>query len=94
MSTPLERIKGLINALPKKDVNLGKKFLEERNFKSLQELVDSAVFKINKRIKNSQTIESVDIDRLDSLKAEIDLYSWPLIKNYEEQIYEEENDEF
>lgn len=47
-STPVERIRKLISLLPEKDINLGYKFLDSRDFSSLKELVDSAIFKVKR----------------------------------------------
>lgn len=77
MNTPIERIKVLIDSLPKKDIPLGYKFLSERNFESLKELVDSAIYKIEKNLKTDNPKEEylkINLDNLDVLKAEVDLY--------------------
>lgn len=73
------KIKQLIENLPEKDINLGHKFLEKRDFDSLKELVDSAIYKV-KKSRNKHDINSIekyiniDLDELNSLKAEVDNY--------------------
>ena len=65
----MEKIKNLIPYLPDKDIGLGNKFLESRDFDSLYELVDSA---IKRTIKHKD--ESIDLESLNSLKAEVSVY--------------------
>jgi hypothetical protein len=73
------KIKQLIENLPEKDVNLGYKFLEKRDFDSLKELVDSAIYKVKKSrskhdINNIEKYINIDLDELNFLKAEVDSY--------------------
>lgn len=73
------KIKQLIENLPEKDINLGYKFLEKRDFDSLKELVDSAIYKVKKSrskhdINNIEKYINIDLDELNSLKAEVDSY--------------------
>lgn len=73
------KIKQLIENLPEKDINLGHKFLEKRDFDSLKELVDSAIYKVKKSrskhdINNIEKYINIDLDELNSLKAEVDSY--------------------
>ena len=77
MSSPTNKIKKLISELPKRDIFLGYKFLEKRDFDSLIELVDSALIRTKKNLKTADPKEEylrVDLDGLNTLKAEIDLY--------------------
>lgn len=73
----LTDIERLIYALPTKDIELANKFIRERNFEFLQDLVNSAVYKV-KRSKTigdvSNPLMSVDIDNLLSLKSAVDIY--------------------
>lgn len=73
----LTDIERLIYALPTKDIELANKFIRERNFEFLQDLVNSAVYKV-KRAKAigdvSSPLMSVDIDNLLSLKSTVDIY--------------------
>jgi hypothetical protein len=73
----LTDIERLIYALPTKDIELANKFIRERNFEFLQDLVNSAVYKV-KRAKTiedvSSPLMSVDIDNLLSLKSTVDIY--------------------
>ena len=81
MSTTLDNIKELIPNLPKKDIDLGYRFLSTRNFESLQSLVDSALIKV-RRSQTSDTpreeYKDVDVEKLNILKAEVDAYCIPL----------------
>lgn len=73
----LTDIERLIYALPTKDIELANKFIRERNFEFLQDLVNSAVYKV-KRAKTigdvGSPLMSVDIDNLLSLKSTVDIY--------------------
>ena len=51
MSKTLKNIKKFINYLPSKDVQIGFKFLEQRDFDKLKELVDSALIRTKRNLK-------------------------------------------
>lgn len=84
------RMKSLISTLPEKDRDLGYKFLNERQFDSLQSLVNSALYKVRKAKivgdTNNELI-AVDVDNLRRLKSEVDAYVFQL------GIYDLDNDE-
>lgn len=97
MSNPIERMKNLVNYLPNKDIALGKKFIESRDFESLQELVDSARYKIKKNLTSNNPKEEytkIDLGKLDDLKAEVDSYAMVLNLPDEEESYEEYEDDW
>ena len=92
MSEPVERMKALMNSLPEKDIPLGYKFLNERDFDSLKELVDSAIYKVKKSIKSDNPREEymkVNLEDLDVLKSEVDMYIIQL-KIPEDDMYDED----
>ena len=73
----LEFIKNNITSLPSKDVRLAQLFLDNRNFHHLQELVDSALYKINKSLKSANPKEEykyLDVDTIEELAVMIDDY--------------------
>lgn len=75
----IERIKLLMCNLPdQKDIKLGLKFLELRNFESLQSLVNSSIYKTKKKFKNKEEFDREEyhniIDPMEYLKLEIDNY--------------------
>ena len=77
MSEPVERMRALIDSLPERDIPLGNKFLSDRNFESLKELVDSAIYKIKKNLRTDNPREEylkIDLEDLSKLKLEVDLY--------------------
>ena len=77
MSEPVERMRALMNSLPEKDIPLGYKFLNKRDFDSLKELVDSAIYKVKKSQKSDNPKEEykkVNLEDLDVLKSEVDMY--------------------
>lgn len=77
MSKPVERMRALICSLPERDIPLGHKFLNERDFDSLKELIDSAVYKVRKNLKSDNPKEEhlmVSLEDLSRLKSEVDIY--------------------
>lgn len=65
MGNPLNRVKELVPTLPEKDAKLVKKYLEERNFKSALEIVESDIYKAE-RAKYDR-LEAVSDDYIVSL---------------------------
>lgn len=81
MSKTLKNIKKFINYLPSKDVQIGFKFLEQRDFDKLKELVDSALIRTKRNLREpypKQEYLNVDLDSLNILKAEVDVYVFQL----------------
>ena len=80
MSSPksdLEYIKDNIKCLPNKDITFAKSFLEKREFNKLQELVDSALYKISKNLNSDNPkpeYKILDIDAIEELSVKIDNY--------------------
>lgn len=78
-SNSINRIRNLISSLPKKDIELGYKFLEKRDFESLNDLVTSTLYKIKKNLKTDNPKEeylNLDIESLEKLYLEVqDYYS-------------------
>ena len=74
---PIERMRKLLNSLPKSDQTLGEQFIQSRDFESLKDLVDSAIYKTRKNIRSENPKEEyleVDLTELSNLKAEVDVY--------------------
>ena len=95
MSEPIERIKALMDSLPEKDIPLGHKFLNERDFDSLKELIDSAIYKVRKSLKSDNPKEEylkVNLEDLSRLKSEVDMYivQWEIP---EDDMYNEDFDD-
>lgn len=73
----LDKIKELIPSLPNRDIQLGYDFLNKRDFESLKDLVDSAIYKVEKNIKRDTSKEEytkVNLDELIELKLEVSVY--------------------
>ena len=73
----IDRIHKLLNNLPESDKSLGERFIQCRDFESLKDLVDSAIYKTRKSIKSenpTQEYLDVDLAELSNLKADIDVY--------------------
>lgn len=71
MATPVERIKSLLENIPAKDIPYATKFLDDRDFESLRDLVKSDIQILRKKHDESLAEQ---IDLLRELKAEIDAY--------------------
>ena len=95
MSEPVKRMKVLMCSLPERDIPLGHKFLNERNFDSLKELVDSAIYKVKRSLKSDNPKEEylkVNLEDLNRLKSEVDMYivQWEIP---EDDMYNEDFDD-
>lgn len=94
----VEEIKNLIPELPKKDIILGQKFLLNRDFESLQMLVNSAIIKVERNLKKEiveQEYLEINLDKLEELKDKVDEYYEqiePLKDIYDDTILEDLED--
>ena len=70
----LKQIHQLILNLPPKDIPLGRKFVEERDFESLKELVDSAIQIDKNREASGKESLVKNFTGLLTLKAKVDKY--------------------
>ena len=87
MSTPIIKITNLIQCLPEKDIKFAKKFLKERQFEYLKEIVDSDIYKVlkdRKKEESNQKYTNIDLDSLYSLQSELSAYLLLLGINNEE----------
>ena len=91
----LKIINVLIKNLPNNDIELGYKFLKERDFESLLELVESDIIKIKK--DKTDKYKDINIDNLYKLKSETESYYTRIepnfytdINDFEDNIIEEE----
>lgn len=95
MSEPVKRMRALMCSLPERDIPLGHKFLNERSFDSLKELVDSALYKVRRSLKSDNPKEEylkVNLEDLNRLKSEVDMYivQWEIP---EDDMYDEDFDD-
>ena len=96
MSEPVKRMEALMCSLPERDIPLGHKFLNERSFDSLKELVDSAIYRVRKSLKSDNPKEEylkVNLEDLNRLKSEVDMYivQWGIP---EDDMYNEDFDDY
>ena len=73
----LDYIKQNVKHLPLKDAKLADDFIKNRDFIKLQELVDSALYKIAKNLKSENPKEEykiLDIDAIEEWAVKIDSY--------------------
>lgn len=98
---PIDRIKALIPSLPEGDVKLAHKFLNSRDFESLQLLVDSSLVRVKKGLSKENPKEEylkADLEEMRKLKLEIDTYceAFELLKQeeYEDFNSEEFNEDY
>lgn len=71
-SPQVQRIRKLIPSLPEKDIPIGNKLLEARNWEELQNLVSSAIVKIERATsKGDDKYANIDLPSLYDLQASI-----------------------
>ena len=74
---PIDRIEALIPSLPEGDAKLAHKFLNSRDFESLQLLVDSSLVRVKKGLSKESPKEEylkADLGQMRKLKLEVDTY--------------------
>ena len=89
---PIDRIKALIPSLPEGDAKLAHKFLNSRDFESLQLLVDSSLVRVKKGLSKENPKEEylkADLGEMRKLKSEIDTYCEALELPEQEDEYED-----
>lgn len=98
---PIDRIKALIPSLPEGDAKLAHKFLNSRDFESLQLLVDSSLVRVKKGLSKESPKEEylkADLGEMRKLKSEVDTYcealELPKQEEYEDFSSEEYNQDY
>ena len=86
MKSSLNRIKNLVKILPGKDSSLALRFLDDRNFQALLEIVESDLYKAEKNDSNRQNnVVNEYIMSLTELRGELlDYMSYLDISEYED----------
>lgn len=91
---PTDRIKALIPSLPEGDAKLAHKFLNNRDFESLQLLIDSSLVRVRKGLGKESPKEEylkADLGEMRRLKSETDAYCEALELSEQEDKYEDFN---
>ena len=71
-SVQIQRLRKLIPSLPEKDIPIGNKLLEQRDWRELHNLVSSAIVKIEKsNSKDESKYANIDLASLYTLQSEI-----------------------
>lgn len=96
---PIDRIKVLIPSLPEGDIKFAYKFLNNRDFESLQLLVDSSLIRVKNGLNKENPREEylkADLGGMRKLKLEIDTYceALRLPEQEDEDEYENFNEEY
>ena len=98
---PIDRIKALIPSLPGGDVKLAHRYLNSRDFESLQLLVDSSLVRAKKGLSKESPKEEylkADLGEMRKLKSEVDTYcevlELPEQEEYEDFSSEEYNQDY
>lgn len=95
MSQPLYKIRELIKELPGKDSTLCEKFLSERDFQSILEIVESDIYKARQKVDPMELLEESNetdryISKLLELKSNLDEYmSYLDIPDNSDDLYED-----
>ena len=98
---PIDRIKALIPSLPGGDVKRAHRYLNSRDFESLQLLVDSSLVRVKKGLSKESPKEEylkADLGEMRKLKSEVDTYCEALElleqEEYEDFSSEEYNQDY
>jgi hypothetical protein len=98
---PIDRIKALIPSLPGGDVKLAYRYLNSRDFESLQLLVDSSLVRVKKGLSKESPKEEyleADLGEMRKLKSGVDTYcealELPEQEEYEDFSSEEYNQDY
>ena len=94
---PIDIIKALIPSLPEGDAKLAHKFLNSRDFESLQLLVNSSLVRVKKgRSKESPKEEylKADLGEMRKLKLEVDTYCEALELSEQEEYEDFSSEEY
>lgn len=94
--TPVERIRTLLSFLPSGDIEIGKEFLDKRDFESLQLLINSAIIRVKRGLTKEIVKEEylkVDLEELSKLKLEVDTYCMALELPKQEDNFDNFDDE-
>lgn len=92
-SSSIDRMKDLIPSLPGNDVDLAFRFLDTRDFESLQSLVNSSIIRTRNALVKANTEEKylkADLEGMRKLQSEADAYYealYPSSGNLEELYY-------
>lgn len=95
MSQPLYIIRNLIKELPGKDSAICEKYLEERNFECIREIVESDIYKARQKAEPFDLLEEGSeinnhIDKLLALKGALDEYmSYLEVPDNSDDLYED-----
>lgn len=71
---PIDKIKKLLGYLSKEDLQLAHLFIERRDFEDLKDLVDSAIYRIDRKNLSEEELKTVHMEELLKLKSEVDWY--------------------
>ena len=77
MNPSIKKIEALLPYLPQKDVNLAGKFLSERKFESLLEIIDSDIYLVRRdQLKETPKEEyaNISLENLLQLRSELSEY--------------------
>lgn len=97
----IDRIEALVSSLSEGDARLAHEFLNSRDFKSLQLLVDSSLVRVKKGLSKESPKEEylkADLGEIRKLKSEVDTYcevlELPEQEEYEDFSSEEYNQDY
>ena len=94
---PIDRIEALVSSLPEGDAWLAHEFLNNRDFESLQLLVDSSLVRVKKgRSKKSpkEMYLKANLEEMRKLKSEVDTYCEALELSEQEEYEDFSSEEY
>ena len=90
--TPIEKMLALVPCLPEKDHKYALKFINNRDFDSLSELIASDIVIVSRKFKKASELTEEELAALNEQMANIDLFQLVVEEYRANTVYESEYD--
>lgn len=90
--TPIEKMLELVPSLPEKDQKYALKFINNRDFESLSELVASDIVIVSRKFKKASELTEEELAALNEQMANMDLFQLTVDEYRANTVYESEYD--
>lgn len=90
--TPIKKMLELVPSLPEKDQKYALKFINNRDFESLSELVASDIVIVSRKFKKASELTEEELAALNEQMANMDLFQLTVDEYRANTVYESEYD--